>query len=198
MTSPTPPPPRPTLSTPEAAPPRDDVEAKRWIEDLMAAQSGRLGRFFQFRIHDEDLARELVIETFFRAWKSRHTFRGEAKASTWLWTIAQRVLIHHYKQRARRAAEVLTDTLPDVPPDSLPETPDSDNLQQRAVLECMAQLNEHIQRTAELVWMLGHSFVEAAEILGESADTVRMRLKRARKPLQDCLARKGILGLDST
>jgi RNA polymerase sigma-70 factor (ECF subfamily) len=165
----------------------------------MSAHSGRLGRFFTFRTRDDDIARELVTETFFRAWRSRHSFRGEAKVSTWLWTIAHRVLIHHYKQRARRAPEILTDTLPDTPPDTPPEPPpEADNLQQRAVLECMAQLTPHIQRTAELVWMLGHSFVEAAELLSESPDTVRMRLKRARKPLQDCLARKGIIGLNST
>ncbi len=64
----------------------------------------------------------------------------------------------------------------------------------QALIACFKVLNERIQRSAELVWVLGHSYVEAAGILDESADTVRMRLKRARVPLQRCLSEKGVIG----
>jgi len=173
--------------------PKDDAEARRWFDTLMRAHGARLGRFFAYKVRDEDVARELVIETFFRAWKSRRSFRGDAKPTTWLWTIAQRALAHHFKKQARRADEVLVDAPPEASADARHELVDRAS-QRDALLACLSGLNERIQKTVELVWILGHSYVEAAELLGDTPDTVRMRLKRARKPLQDCLAQKGIVG----
>lgn len=172
-----------------------DDEARAWLDGLMRSHGERLARYFAFRVRDEDTARDLVIETFYRAWRSRHTFRGEARPSTWLWTIGRRVLAAHYEQKSRRAPEVLTDTLPDV--DSSPPPSGEGERRRHALLECLGQLSERIQRTAELVWLLGHSYVEAAEILEDSADSVRMRLKRARAPLQACLSEKGIVGANA-
>ena len=162
------------------------------MEALMKSHGAKLARYFNFKLRDEDLSQDLLIETFLRAWKSRHTFRGEAKASTWLWTIGQRTMAHYFKQRKRRENEVLTEKIPEQMVDGR-QTVVEKSAKQQALIECLSQLNEHIQRSAELVWLLGHSFVEAAEILEESADTVRMRLKRARRPLQDCLSDKGVV-----
>lgn len=167
-------------------------EARAWLDALMRSHGEKLARFFNFRLRDEDTARDLVIETFYRAWRSRHTFRGDAQPSTWLWTIGRRTLAAHYEQKSRRQAEVLTNELPEYEAPTPPPTGEAEQ-RRNAVLECLAQLSERIQRTAELVWLLGHSYVEAAEIMEDSADSVRMRLKRARAPLQACLAEKGIV-----
>lgn len=168
-----------------------DDEARAWLDGLMRSHGERLARYFRPRVQDDETAQDLVIETFFRAWKSRHTFRGEAKASTWLWTIGRRTLAAHYESKSRRAPELLVDTLPEQGHTS---QDDEAGGRKRALLECLGKLSERIQRTAELVWLLGHSYVEAAEIMDDKPDSVRMRLKRARAPLQECLAGKGIVG----
>jgi len=48
-----------------------------------------------------DEAEELVQETLMRAWRSRETFDGRAKLSTWLCTIAHRVAIDHVRKTLR-------------------------------------------------------------------------------------------------
>lgn len=176
-----------------SAVPDDEAEAKAWFEDLMKAYGNKVAGYYRYKLRDDDLSSDLTIECFARVWKARHSFRGEAKASTWLWTIARRTLAAHFEKKKRRSPEVLTDEIPER---SAAESPDPADRSQkrRALTECLEALNEKIQRCAELVWVLGHSYVEVAEMLGESPDTVRMRLKRARKPLQECLVSKGIVG----
>lgn len=179
-------------TNPEARPEKPSEEEMRvWFEDLMKTYGNRVGSYFLYRTGDEEGARDLVIETFFRAWRARDSFRGEAKASTWLWTIARRTLASYYEKKKKRSAEVLTDELPDV---AAAEVPMVERSTRQALLDCIEALNERVQRSVELVWVLGHSYVEAAQIMEESADSVRMRLKRARSPLQRCLVEKGIVG----
>ncbi|MDX9720863.1 MAG: sigma-70 family RNA polymerase sigma factor [Myxococcota bacterium] len=166
-------------------------EEQRWFESLMKSHGGKVVGYYRYKLRDEDLAHELMLEAFTRVWSSRKTFRGDAKASTWLWTIARRVLAAHFDTKRRHAAEVLVEELPDVAAEAEDEWAQS---KRKALSECLKTMNDKIQQTSELVWLLGYSYVEAAAIMDESADTVRMRLKRARAPLQQCLESKGVIG----
>ena len=181
----------PVRTTPQAGERLSEDDTRVWFEELMKTYGKRVGSYFLYRTGDEEGARDLVIETFFRAWRARESFRGEAKASTWLWTIARRTLAAYYENKTRRSPEVLTDEMPDMAaPEEMPVV---ERTTRQALLDCLETLNERVQRSAELVWVLGHSYVEAAQIMEESADSVRMRLKRARSPLQRCLTEKGIV-----
>jgi RNA polymerase sigma-70 factor, ECF subfamily len=50
-------------------------------------------------LRDSDLAETLTQECFFKAYKARHRFRGEAQVSTWLTTIAVNLLRDHYRSK---------------------------------------------------------------------------------------------------
>lgn len=56
-------------------------------------------RFLRGLSANEDLAEELTQETFYRAWKSRDTYKGNADVRVWLCSIARNLYFTHYKKQ---------------------------------------------------------------------------------------------------
>jgi RNA polymerase sigma-70 factor, ECF subfamily len=70
----------------------DDFEA------IYHAELQRIYYFFCYRFGEGPLAEDLTSATFEKAWRGRGRFRQEATFSTWLFTIARRVAVDHYRQ----------------------------------------------------------------------------------------------------
>jgi RNA polymerase sigma-70 factor (ECF subfamily) len=67
---------------------------------LYAEQLPRVYNFFRFRVGDGPEAEDLTARTFEKAWQARHRYRRDLGAfSTWLFTIARRVGVDHWRQR---------------------------------------------------------------------------------------------------
>jgi RNA polymerase sigma-70 factor (ECF subfamily) len=61
----------------------------------------RVYNFFRYRVGDRTLAEDLTATTFEKAWRGRGRFRRDLSAfSTWLFTIAHRVAIDHFRRKA--------------------------------------------------------------------------------------------------
>lgn len=50
------------------------------------------------RVDDQDIAKDLVQETFFSGIKGKDNFRGQAAERTWLVSILKRKIIDHYRK----------------------------------------------------------------------------------------------------
>ena len=63
--------------------------------------------YFRYRIGDGPQAEDLTSKTFEKAWRNRSRYRRDLAAfSTWLFTIARRVAVDHYrKQRPQTSLE---------------------------------------------------------------------------------------------
>ncbi len=69
------------------------------FEALYRAELPRVYNFFRYRVGDGPLAEDLTSETFEKAWRNRTRYRRDLAAfSTWLFTIARRVAIDHYRR----------------------------------------------------------------------------------------------------
>ena len=72
---------------------------------LYRAELPRLYNFFRYRVGDEQLAEDLTSETFEKAWRHRHRYRKDLAAfSTWLFTIARRTAIDHFRRHNPQAS----------------------------------------------------------------------------------------------
>ena len=70
------------------------------FESLYRAELPRVYNFFRYRVGDEALAEDLTAETFEKVWRNRARYRRDLAAfSTWLFTIARRVAVDHYRRR---------------------------------------------------------------------------------------------------
>ena len=80
------------------------------FESLYQEELPRIYNFFRFRVGDGPLAEDLTSETFEKAWRHRARYRHDLGAfSTWLFTIARRVAVDHY--RAKRVEASLDDLI---------------------------------------------------------------------------------------
>lgn len=69
------------------------------FEALYRAELPRIYNFFRYRVGDGPEAEDLTSETFEKAWCRRAAYaRNLAAFSTWLFTIARRVAIDHYRR----------------------------------------------------------------------------------------------------
>lgn len=62
-----------------------------------------LWRYAMGRLHDPDLAEELIQEALVAAIEARPRFRAECSDRTWLLSILRRKMIDHLRKRGRRA-----------------------------------------------------------------------------------------------
>ena len=72
---------------------KPDISFETYYEDVL--------RFLRGLSRDENLAEELTQETFYRAIKSIHTFRGDSDLRIWLCSIAKNLFFTHQQKQSR-------------------------------------------------------------------------------------------------
>lgn len=138
------------------------------------------------RVEQPQDAADLLSETLLVVWrKAERMPASDDEVRPWMFGIAQRVLKHHWRSRARRTAlvERLREQL--TSQSALTEGPDFDDL--HAALRELDPIDREI---IALVHWDGFSLVEAAGILRMKESTVRSRHHRARARLRGILARE--------
>ena len=129
-------------------------------------------------LHDEELAKDAVQETFIKAYKNLNEFREASSEKTWL----NRIAINTCKDLHRSGwfRHVDRSVTPDMLPEPrVPAEPEDLNL----TAEIM-KLPVRLREAALLCWLQGMTYNEAAEVLGISLQAVGSRLDRARKKLR--------------
>ena len=167
-----------------------------------AERRARLEDFRDFYVERVELIRRVVArllgpqgqiddaiqETFLVAWRRRGSFQGQAQASTWLYSIAQRVALS-MRRRARVRSWLGLDAVPELPDPATPHT----YFERREAAERLYALLDRITDKKRSVWILyeleGLSGEEIARIVGCPINTVWTRLHHARQELQQ-LARE--------
>lgn len=161
------------------------------LDELMARYREPLHRFIHRHVHDRETARDLLQETFVRAYFAIGRFRPRAKFSTWLYTIAIRLCCDHVRSRAHRQRDVTESIEEKVEHGWLaPDDPRRDPAELAATSEELLRLEKAIQalpsdlRDALILFALeGFPQRDCAELLGISAKAVETRVYRARKIL---------------
>ena len=154
-------------------------------------------RFARSLTRDPADADDLVQDTFLRALRSWHTFRPEADCRRWLFAICHHAFLASRGRLQRRpehgdAGEGDLDALPAVMLHHGAVRDGTDELLARiglgpALRDALAHLNEPFRSAVVLVDGEGHSYEEAAAVLHVPVGTVRSRLYRGRRLLQEGL-----------
>jgi RNA polymerase sigma-70 factor, ECF subfamily len=153
---------------------------------------------FLFRmVHNEAIAEELAQEVFLRVYRSRESYRAEAKFSTWLYRIATNLAVNHARDtKYERTAQTLELDAPDSESGSTPEVADDDpNIEQRMLREeRMAAIRTQVAALPERQRMavLMHKYQEMdyrqiGEVLKLSESATKSLLFRAYQTLRERL-----------
>ncbi|MCW3078286.1 MAG: polymerase, sigma-24 subunit, subfamily [Bacteroidetes bacterium] len=74
------------------------LDPVKWVKNY----SDYLYNFAYYRVSDQDLAEDLVQDTFLSALTARATYKGLANEKTWLVSILKNKIIDHYKKASTR------------------------------------------------------------------------------------------------
>ena len=154
----------------------DSKEAR--IEHMVLQYQLPLLKLCYAYLHDEELAKDAVQETFIKAFRNLDAFRENASEKTWL----SRIAINTCKDLKRTSWFRHMDrsvTLDMIPAPADPVEPEDERL----TLEIM-KLPVKLKEAALLCWFQGMTYSEAAETLGISLQAVGSRLNRARRKLR--------------
>jgi RNA polymerase sigma-70 factor (ECF subfamily) len=142
-----------------------------------------------------ETARDLVQETFFRAYKYWDHLRKNSNCRAWLYKIMWNIFINDYRTRIRHPETINSDEMAD---NVLPENYSLRYLQSPEDVYQYKIINEEVREAIEelpskyrLIVVLSlienYSYSEIEVITGLQGGTVKSRLFRGRKMLQDSL-----------
>ena len=177
---------------------KGDVDA---FETLVDKYQKKMLNVAYRMIGDYQEACEVVQDAFLSAYRSIRKFRGEARFSTWLYSIVVNLSKNRLKQiKTRGAREVYSidnpltteeGSLSPDPPDRGPTV--LEKLEQKEaearVQGCINGLDPEYREVLVLRDIQGFSYEEIRDILKIPDGTVKSRLFRARDALKDCLKR---------
>lgn len=126
---------------------------------------------------------DALQESYIKAFKAIHTFEGNAKFSTWLYSIVYRTCLDVVKHRNRRR-EVGLDLVSDNP---TPNHFDDELVASNQLHNALQQLPDDQRVTVLLVDGEGLSYTEASIALGVTVGTIGSRISRARQSLRTTL-----------
>jgi RNA polymerase sigma-70 factor, ECF subfamily len=134
-------------------------------------------------------ADDVAQEVFLKVMRSVHSFRGEAKFSTWLYQITVNAAREHLRRRA--PSDMLSDF--DAPtPEGGDQQADSNLIRSELVAtieDALCALSDKLRTAIVLTAIEGLAPKTAAEIEGCSVATMHWRIHEARKKLKPLLHR---------
>jgi RNA polymerase sigma-70 factor (ECF subfamily) len=142
---------------------------------------------------NEEDARDVVQESYLRAWKGIKGFRGDAQFSTWMYRITANAAATLVQKRRRRRTESLEHV--EEPIDSSieaqPEAAAESSVGLEELARAVAALPPKLRSIVVLKDVYGLSHEAIAQDLGISVAAAKVRLHRGRKRLRDVLFEEG-------
>jgi RNA polymerase sigma-70 factor (ECF subfamily) len=153
--------------------------------------------FLYRMVHNQAVAEELAQEVFLRVYRSRESYRAEAKFTTWLYRIATNLAVNNARDtKHERAAQNVYLDVPDEETGTTPEVADDRPSVEQALLkdERMAMIRKHVmalperQRMAVLMHKYqGLDYRQIGEVLKLSESATKSLLFRAYQTLREKL-----------
>lgn len=188
---------------PKTQPQRSATQNPEEFDKLYRDHVDLIYRYAYRLCGEAESAKDLVQETFLNAYQGLKDFRGEARVSTWLYTIASRACIRMRRKRKGQPEHELSieEFVPtsegefrlQIPIDGLSPEEALQNKELRTALDqAIEQLPQKYRMALVLRDMEGFSAKEVGTIMGLNERAVKSRLHRARLFVRRELSARGI------
>jgi RNA polymerase sigma-70 factor (ECF subfamily) len=128
-------------------------------------------------------AEEAAQDTFIKAYHNLKGFNREAKFSTWLYRIAFNTAISYKRKHHRHASQSIEDAV--IPVQHEGEGTLERDDKQHFLQLAMAKLSETDRTALSLFYLQEFSLEEIGEIMSTQANTIKVRIHRARQRVAD-------------
>ena len=152
---------------------------------LVIKYQSRLLSLVNRLVSNQSDALDVLQDTFVKAYRSLHTFRGESAFYTWLYRIAVNTAKNHLASKLKESKDVSVDDeatgeLSVLQDFSAPDEEAGAEELQRAILHAIEQLPDDLKQALTLRELEGMSYDEIALAMNCPIGTVRSRIFRAR------------------
>ncbi len=158
------------------------------LEKLYQRYRTPLGAFLHRKLYDKALTDEVFNDILFTIWQKAVNYRGDSKASTWIFGVAYRVIlsasrreVKHKENRSDIEPSEFEKHMPQAPIESI--DPMSEKLEQ-----AISQLSDKHKTVIELTYYHEMSLEQVSNVTDAPINTVKTRLFHARQALKKILA----------
>ena len=132
---------------------------------------------------DEDVARDLMQESFIKVWQHLGTFRNEAAIGTWIYRITANTCLGHLRDAGKARIDRLKRQH-----EAIADEPDNRHTQLEILHRCIGELEEQDRIIIALV-LESVPQKQIAEITGISEGNVRVKIHRIKEKLTQSYSR---------
>jgi RNA polymerase sigma-70 factor, ECF subfamily len=134
--------------------------------------------------HKEE-AEEVAQDTFIKVFKSLDKFKGDSKFSTWIYRVAYNTCLDNIKRNKKHLNNVTIDEFTFNKLDTIDNALDNIISEEKSTLikNCINKLPEDSSALLTLFYFEELSLEEISKIINVEANTVKVKLFRARKKL---------------
>jgi RNA polymerase sigma-70 factor (ECF subfamily) len=196
------------MATPPISIPKATRQRQTEFETEAVPHMDLLYNFALRTTGNEDDARDLLQETFLKAYRFWDKYEKGTNIRAWLFRIMKNSYINRYRKETREPGKVDYDDVENFYDSIRAESTDTNDLQQKLfgnllsdeVTHALQSLPEDFRTVVILADIEGLSYEEIADFLNCPIGTVRSRLHRGRKLLQtqllDYARERGLISLD--
>ncbi|MDP6891908.1 MAG: sigma-70 family RNA polymerase sigma factor [Verrucomicrobiota bacterium] len=151
------------------------------FEQLVSIFETRLYHFLLKKTRDHHLSQDLLQATFVIAYRKLHLFNPKYAISTWIYTIANRQAINHFRRQRPIASEEVDIVVKESPEVELLANEKSDEIWSHA----KRILSQHQFDALWFFYGEDRNLEGTASVMNRSVGSVKVLLHRARKKLEN-------------
>ena len=159
--------------------------------DIMDRYEPKLTRYVVYLIHDPATAKDVVQDTFIKAYQNLNSFNPKYKFSSWIYRIAHNEAMNAIKKHRFLYSEEVDDLPSKEYEQNISELIDDDLLKTN-VHDCLKQLETKYREVIQLVYFENMKYDDVSDVLHIPSSTVGVWLSRAKSKLKLICTQKGV------
>lgn len=165
--------------------PKGDEDAFRQLYDITHK---RVFNYLYRLVNEQQMAEDILMETFTEVWKSAKKFRNESAGFTWMIGIARNRAMNTLRSRKTRGQSI--DDHMEYPPEQVQNCTEAETsfiLEQ--ALNCLPSIHREV---LDLIFLQGMTYEDVSRITRVPLNTVKSRVFYAKEKLKNTFVSMGI------
>lgn len=170
-----------------------DIKLRQNFENETVPHKNALYNYALKMVRNVEDAQDLLQETYYKAYKYYHQFENGTNSKAWMFMILRNTFINNYRKSMREPAKIDYDLIEDFYENIKSDKAQSNNLDLEfyqnlfddELSAALSKLPVKMREVFLLCDLEGYAYEEIAEIVNIPVGTVRSRLHRARRILQE-------------
>lgn len=159
--------------------------------DIMDRYEAKLTRYVVYLIHDPATVKDVVQDTFIKAYQNLNSFNPKYKFSSWIYRIAHNEAMNAIKKHKFLYSEEIQDLPSKEYEQNVSELIDGGILKEN-VHDCLRQLEPKYREVVQLVYFENMKYDDVSDVLHIPSSTVGVWLSRAKAKLKVICDQKGV------